>query len=722
MSDERSGLRAARLVVIRASAFLIVVVAVVNAGFLSQGEQQGFPLWYNALGTSAGAITLLVGLIAPLLPAPALRTGAAVALATYLIFVALFPLAAHVGHVERMPWLLTASSAAVAAALVAGGVRWGWATVLFGATAGVFYRLGFGGFDVDGVINDAHAVLTASVICVLGGYVLSVGAGLDQAAAARREAGSREYAERGRLAARTRTAALVHDEALATLALAASPLPVPTDRLAAQARRAVDMLTRLVDDDAGGVVPLEAALSSEARAFGAEYTPPASNVPPLPPAAREAILGATRQALDNARRHASGASRSMTVRVSGGAVDVEIADTGDGFDPTRIADDRLGVRQSIVGRMARIPGGAARVESAPGQGTRVVLSYIPEDAVEVAVPGDRRSLRRGAAFIGAGFVVVQVACAIVMVVADPSSWPRQLAILLVVVIAAEALRRSPGLVPGLGRTAVVVAAAVLGAVITVVAAPTTYGDLWPVVALAFLLVGLAIRGRYATALVAGAVVIAIVIAGGLVDGASLGQILALTTRPALIVVIATVMLLVVRRMQRRIAALHHQAVTAAEQESWSRGARAELRERTDDLARTVVPLLSRIGEGHPVSDADRREYAALEGALRDGLRAGALSREPLRGAVAAARGRGVDVVLLDDSDQSLSDTDIRAVTTWMVDAVAQAQRSVVGRLLPPGRQTVASVTIDGRPLLFEDAAHGAAEGAAQGSVTSFQGE
>jgi len=714
VSDDESGLRAARLVIIRASAFLIVVVAVVNAGFVSQGEQQGFPLWYTSFGSASGAVTVAVGLLAPLLRARALRLGAALALAMYVVFVALFPLAAHVGQVERMPWLLTASSAAVAAALVAGGVSWGWVTVLFGAMAGVVYRLGFGGFDVGGVINDVHAALTASVICVLGGYVLSVGAGLDEAASVRRAAGSREYAERGRLAARTRTAALVHDEALATLALAASPLPVPRDRLAVQARHAVAMLARLIDDDAGDTASFDAALLAEARAHDAQYLSSAASVPPLPAAVREAFLGAARQALDNSRRHARGTRRTVSVRVTGGTVEVEIADDGVGFDPSLIADDRLGVRQSIVGRMTRVPGGRARVQSMPGEGTRVVLSYAPESRVEVAALGDRRSLRRGAAFVGVGFIVLQTVCAVAMVIAAPSSWPRQVAILLVVVIAAEALRRSPGLVPSRGRTVVVVAAALLGAFITVVAAPTTYGDLWPVVALAFLLVGLALRGRFRTALAAAAVVAVMVVGGGVADGIPLGQIVALTARPALIVVIATVMLLTVRRMQRRIAALHHQAAAAEEQESWSRGARAELRERTDELARTVVPLLSRIGEGQPASADDRHEYAALEGALRDGLRAGSLSREPLRSAVAAARGRGVDVVLLDDSDQSLPEVEVRAVVAWMVDAIAQAQRIAVGRLLPPGRQTVASVTVDGRALVFD--------GTDQGSVTSFHGE
>ncbi|MDQ1124371.1 ATP-binding protein [Microbacterium trichothecenolyticum] len=714
MGDERSGVRAARLVVIRSAAFLVTIVGAVNAGFLSQGHQQGFPVWYNVIGWGAGAITLGVGVIAPLLRPAALRVGAGAAAALYVVFVAFFPLAAHIGHVERMPWLLTASSAAVAAALVAGGTPWGWATVLFGACAGVVYRIGFGGFDVAGVINDAHAVLTAAVICVLGGYVLSVGRGLDDAAASRREAGSREYAERGRLAAHTRTAAIVHDEVLATLALAASPLPVPVDRLAAQARRAVTMVTRLVDDDAGEPVPVDLAVAAEARRGAAAFLPPTRGVPPMPAAVREALLAATRQALDNARRHAPDARRSVSVRVVGAGVEVEIADEGGGFDPSRIADDRLGIRQSIVGRMSRVPGGHAHVDSAPGAGTRVVLSWAAESSAEVTAVGDRRSLSRGAAVVTAAFLVLQVVCAVAAVVGTPSSWPRQVAILILVLIAAEALRRSPAVVPSRGRSALIVATVVVGVIVTVVAAPTTYGDLWPVVALAFLLVGLAVRGRAATALAALAVVVGAVVVGGVVDGAAPGQIVTVTARPALIVIITTMMLLVVRRMQGRIAALHREAVAAAEQRSWSLGARAELGERTDELARTVVPLLTRIAEGRVASEADRRDYAALEGALRDGLRAGALAHEPLRRAVAQARGRGVDVVLLDDSDRVLSEAELRAVSDWMVAAVAEARHSVVGRLLPPGRSTAASVTVDGRALVYDVTR--------QGSESSFHGE
>jgi signal transduction histidine kinase len=49
-----------------------------------------------------------------------------------------------------------------------------------------------------------------------------------------------------------------------------------------------------------------------------------------------------------------------------------VRDRGAGFDPDTVAEDRRGVRESIVGRMARA-GGRATVVSAPGEGTEVEL-------------------------------------------------------------------------------------------------------------------------------------------------------------------------------------------------------------------------------------------------------------------------------------------------------------------------------------------------------------
>ena len=50
-------------------------------------------------------------------------------------------------------------------------------------------------------------------------------------------------------------------------------------------------------------------------------------------------------------------------------------DRGAGFDPDVVAEDRQGIRSSIVGRMER-HGGTATLRSAPGEGTEVRL-FLP---------------------------------------------------------------------------------------------------------------------------------------------------------------------------------------------------------------------------------------------------------------------------------------------------------------------------------------------------------
>jgi signal transduction histidine kinase len=54
-------------------------------------------------------------------------------------------------------------------------------------------------------------------------------------------------------------------------------------------------------------------------------------------------------------------------------VEVFVRDRGPGFDPSGVAPDRRGVRESIIGRMER-HGGRAVINSTPGEGTEVELT------------------------------------------------------------------------------------------------------------------------------------------------------------------------------------------------------------------------------------------------------------------------------------------------------------------------------------------------------------
>ena len=85
-----------------------------------------------------------------------------------------------------------------------------------------------------------------------------------------------------------------------------------------------------------------------------------------------ALRDAAREALVNAAKYAAGAAVSVYAEVEPDQVNVFVRDRGPGFDPDSVPEDRLGLRQSVRGRMAR-NGGTATVRSSPGDGTEVQL-------------------------------------------------------------------------------------------------------------------------------------------------------------------------------------------------------------------------------------------------------------------------------------------------------------------------------------------------------------
>jgi signal transduction histidine kinase len=88
----------------------------------------------------------------------------------------------------------------------------------------------------------------------------------------------------------------------------------------------------------------------------------------------EAVLGATREALLNAAKHAAEAGPiRVYAEVEQGSIEAFVRDRGPGFELDRVPADRRGVRESIIGRMKRA-GGSADIRSIPGGGTEVGLS------------------------------------------------------------------------------------------------------------------------------------------------------------------------------------------------------------------------------------------------------------------------------------------------------------------------------------------------------------
>ena len=182
-----------------------------------------------------------------------------------------------------------------------------------------------------------------------------------------------ERAGRVRATERAEIAAHLHDSVLQTLALIQRRAGSETDvvRLArAQERELRGWLYRDPGKDAGQLSEgINAAAAEVEDSLG--HAVEVVTVGDCAMSERhEALVQAAREAMLNAARHGGGAV-SVYLEVTDGAAEVFVKDRGPGFDPDAVPADRLGVRESIVGRMNR-HGGTAIINSSQA-GTEVRL-------------------------------------------------------------------------------------------------------------------------------------------------------------------------------------------------------------------------------------------------------------------------------------------------------------------------------------------------------------
>jgi signal transduction histidine kinase len=190
---------------------------------------------------------------------------------------------------------------------------------------------------------------------------------------------------------RERLARAVHDSVLQVLTrvakqgIAAGGEAAELGRLAGEQEAALRALISSSATDLAGsdgeyhdLRGLIAALSGASVHVAA----PATAVP-LPARVAREVSWAVMAALENVRQHAGPMARTwILIEDEAEAVTVTVRDDGPGFEPERLecaaALGRLGVAQSIVGRMLDL-GGEARVQGWPGEGTEVTLR-VPRKA------------------------------------------------------------------------------------------------------------------------------------------------------------------------------------------------------------------------------------------------------------------------------------------------------------------------------------------------------
>ncbi len=222
---------------------------------------------------------------------------------------------------------------------------------------------------VDAIVSLVFGMAVVSgIVLVAAPSVVRMGRDLDH-----------ERLERIRSDERARISAHIHDSVLQTLTLIQQhgEDPARTRQLARRQERELrNWLYGTPTSTPTGLrlgPALEFAASSVEDSFDVSIAVVAvGDTNDLEPADLDALIAASKEAMANAAKHSGSNRIDVYAERRGQSIEVFVRDTGVGFDPASISQDRHGVADSIVARMQRV-GGKALIHSAPGSGTEVEL-------------------------------------------------------------------------------------------------------------------------------------------------------------------------------------------------------------------------------------------------------------------------------------------------------------------------------------------------------------
>ncbi len=185
---------------------------------------------------------------------------------------------------------------------------------------------------------------------------------------------------------RSRLDALVHDSVLTTLLVAARAV-TPEQKTSASklAAEAILRLGRAINEgekvDQVTLASFFKALELRIREVAPDFDVSLDRLSDLPIQSdiSLALTEATLQAVDNSLKHA-GKVKVRTVRLRGhkSGLKIVISDDGQGFRPSQIPKNRLGISSSIIARVRHV-GGRVFINSTPGQGATVVIEWGAND-------------------------------------------------------------------------------------------------------------------------------------------------------------------------------------------------------------------------------------------------------------------------------------------------------------------------------------------------------
>ena len=659
---------------------------------------------------------LLAGLLTALL-------GAYVAVACVLAATRLLPIAAPGDALARMHPLLGWYFVIAAAAAVVLTRRWRFtfvvalAPLLVMVNATAIGELQF--VSVEDVMLDM-----ATNLATIGAltWLLRLAETSDASGARQRAQAVELAAQQASTRAQHEANSFIHDHILSALIAIANGLP---DRAALRdsARQALDSLSTettvaspvaartLLNDVAGCVGAMAGDIRTDVLLAGEHE---------IPPEVAQAITEATLEAVRNSLRHAGDdAVVTCTVTLTSDAcgVTIEVNDNGCGFDPAVDGRGRHGVSGSIIARMQDV-GGRATVDSVPGEGACVTLRWRPNldsadqqrperDAAQSEAASWERSLSAsmesaGARVIAAGLALVHFIL-LVYECAVHSYWhwpPTALSFIALLPPAVLLLKTWPdALLPRwVARLAVVVVGAVNFLVLPQIITTGWPGYAsWCTGAGNDLSCGLLMRGRPVYAW-----------AGSAATTLAITYWVVSTGRPLLMIV--TYMLghyftlaswhgvaHLSTRATTQIAATQRETARLQAQQRAHEEADRIMTSRMASVRQRVTPLLTQIADGKAPTPELRSQAYLLEAELRDEIRAPFFTGTSIVASAQAARRRGTEVILLDDSgDTTTIDDRTRANAVNYVTKLLNITQSnrVVIRLNPPRRPTLLTIVTD----------------------------
>lgn len=355
-------------------------------------------------GTVAAALAVaLVACFVASLAKRFVRTSHAIVSILYILALQSWPLAqtGAVPQTEENYWLYYLLTVATATAAI-GFTRAIATTYLF--VVPLMYGLirlspAGGSATIDqSVLDSIYAIILGGAIMIIVTMLRQASGSVDAAQAAALESYAFAVRQHATEVERVEVDSIVHDSVLTTFISAARAYTPEAKALAAtMAGNAIGHLREaaLVTPDDGSTVPLgnvARRIAEAANTIGAQFEVRSRSIGTrsMPIGAAEAVYSASVQAMVNSLQHAGAGeqvTRWLTIRgLSPVGLEVEVGDDGSGFAFGDVPKERIGLRVSIIDRVANA-GGTATISSTIGEGTVIRILWPDPDRDQGDEPG-----------------------------------------------------------------------------------------------------------------------------------------------------------------------------------------------------------------------------------------------------------------------------------------------------------------------------------------------